>query len=228
MKGISLQSDTLPENYSLTATFEGLLALERYGFYICRRGGEGNGEFFTAMRSAKLQQMWQSLQAITRDRLWDDHRAHFAVWDASYLLTATGHIPHIASSSNLAGVVIPENRPLQDTADGTVRWYFQVGLDRSRSRLPLAARELVALSEQGVGQEWHRFYQTWKGTLAGTYPIQRVYYRYIHQGGNVFTCIADTLDEARAKRDNWLNDGWIQNSGIPDEPVGLYRNIAAC
>lgn len=37
-------------------------------------------------------------------------------------------------------------------------------------------------------------------------PTTRCYYDYRHTNGKLFSCSAKTLDEARAKRDRWLDE----------------------
>lgn len=49
-----------------------------------------------------------------------------------------------------------------------------------------------------IGQEKYEFFCL--------YTKEFVQYDYRHTNGNLFSCVARTLNKARQRRDNWLND----------------------
>lgn len=55
----------------------------------------------------------------------------------------------------------------------------------------------------GNGQEQHEYYRGPK--RPGKPALQLCQYDYRHTDGELFSCIAPTLEAARAKRDEWLN-----------------------
>lgn len=45
----------------------------------------------------------------------------------------------------------------------------------------------------------------WFRLRLGRKTVKRLQYDYRHTDGELFTCVAGSLEEARAKRDAWLN-----------------------
>lgn len=41
--------------------------------------------------------------------------------------------------------------------------------------------------------------------LVGRKTYNKIQYDYWHTDGELFSCVANSLDEAREKKDNWLN-----------------------
>ena len=52
------------------------------------------------------------------------------------------------------------------------------------------------------GQEQYAYFHAPR--RPGKPPVKRVQYDYRDTDGKLFSCCADTLEDARAKRDNWL------------------------
>lgn len=62
------------------------------------------------------------------------------------------------------------------------------------------------LNPQAVapGQEQHEYFNLPLTSRRRKRPGKMVQYDYRHTNGTLFSCIAPTLDEARARRDTWL------------------------
>lgn len=43
-------------------------------------------------------------------------------------------------------------------------------------------------------------------TRIGRKRVKRIQYDYRHTNGKLFSCVAKTLEAARAKRDNWIKE----------------------
>ena len=55
-----------------------------------------------------------------------------------------------------------------------------------------------------VGEERYEFFEV--GGYPGGLKSERIQYDYRHTTGELFSCVATTLDKAREHRDRWLSD----------------------
>lgn len=68
----------------------------------------------------------------------------------------------------------------------------------------------MAMTEKGIstttapGQEQYEYFNTPK--RPGKPAQKRCQYDYRHTDGELFSCVAPSLEAARAKRDQWLSD----------------------
>lgn len=82
------------------------------------------------------------------------------------------------------------------TGDGNGTGNPQVVLQEKDIAMSLTPRNL------GNGQEQ---YETFTSRMFRK-PFTYVHYDYRHTNGKLFSCVAKTLDEARARRDQWLSE----------------------
>ena len=50
------------------------------------------------------------------------------------------------------------------------------------------------------GQEQYEYFNT----TIGRKNVRKIQYDYRHKDGELFSCVANSLDEAREKRDQWM------------------------
>ena len=46
-------------------------------------------------------------------------------------------------------------------------------------------------------------------TRIGRKKVKRIQYDYRHANGKLFSCVAKTLEAARARKDNWIKQGEV-------------------
>ena len=69
-----------------------------------------------------------------------------------------------------------------------------------------------------TGEERHEYFTL---TLSPRRKKRLCQYDYRHTDGELFSCVAPTLEECRAKRDTWLNNRTINRRTVKKEPVKL-------